>query len=107
MSSTQSAPGPPQVSVDSVTWRLPRDVAPDGIRFEVDWILDVDPEFTADDGTWVYELARPAVDRFEYRLDLRGGAGLGPDPTNPAVLSDPFGDRSEIRFPDYRPPAWL
>ena len=37
----------------------------------------------------------------------RGGRGLGTDPTNPHTVPNPFGDRSEIRFPDYAPPAWL
>lgn len=98
---------PPEITVDSVRWRIPRDWAPDGVRFDVDWILNADPEFGADGDWWTYLLARPAADRLEYRLELRGGRGLSTDPTNPHTVPNPFGDRSEIRFPGYAPPMWL
>ena len=29
------------------------------------------------------------------------------DPANPSSVPNPFGDKSEIRFPEYREPAWL
>ena len=51
--------------------RIPQDWAPDGVRLEVDWILNQDPEFGADGEWWTYLLLRPAADRLEYRLDLR------------------------------------
>ncbi len=107
MPSAPSHPLPPEVTDDAVRWRIPRSWAPDGVRFEVDWSVGQDLDFAADGDWWTYLLARPAAWRLEYRLELRGGDGLGLDPTNPRRVPNPFGDRSEIRFPDYRPPAWL
>jgi enterochelin esterase family protein len=46
----------------------------------------------------------------EYQLALRyPGAGLVllPDPANPLRADGPFGEKSVIEFPGYRPPAWL
>ncbi len=74
---------PAEITDDSVRWRIPRDWAPDGVRLDVDWIRNADPEFGTGGDWWTYLLARPAADRFEYRLELRGGRGLGTDPTNP------------------------
>ncbi len=98
---------PPEVTDDAVSWHLPKVLAPGGVRLEVDWGLDQAADFVADGDWWTYLLERPAADRLEYRLELRGGDGLVPDPTNPHVVPNPFGDRSEIRFPSYAPPAWL
>jgi enterochelin esterase-like enzyme len=100
----------PVVSTDGVHWRIPRTFAPDGIRLEVDWVLGQDPEFSAVEDHWAYWLPRPAAHRLEYRLTLRGGRGgdhPALDPTNPRTVPNPFGNRSEIRFPEYREPQWL
>jgi enterochelin esterase-like enzyme len=56
------------------------------------------------DGGWEVRLA-PAVDRFEYLLDVDGE--LCPDPGNPLVVSGPFGDHSWLALPGYREPDWL
>ena len=61
-------------------------------------------------GAWELDFPRPAVDRMEYQLALRyPGAGpvLVPDPANPLRADGPFGEKSVIEFPGYRPPAWL
>jgi enterochelin esterase-like enzyme len=60
--------------------------------------------------TWELDFPRPAVDRMEYQLQLRypdAGPVLTPDPANPRRTQGPFGEKSVIEFPGYRPPAWL
>ena len=54
-------------------------------------------------------LPRPAAWRLEYQLTLRRGENYEwtTDPGNPHRVPNPFGEKSEIRFPDYREPAWL
>lgn len=87
----------------------------DGVRLELDFSVDpTDPEFERGDGGWFLRLPRPAVDRLEYQFTVRRSDGSGgvdtswlPDPGNPARVPNPFGDKSEIVFPGYRPPAWL
>jgi len=93
-----------------VEWRIAGVSAPQGVRLEVDWVLTADREFAPKADDWVYRLARPRADRLEYRLILRGHpGGDGPrlDPTNPRSIPNPFGDRSEVRFPEYREPEWI
>ncbi len=101
----------PDVGADDVVFHLPDlDHALDGVRLEVDWVLDgVDPEFVWDAGSWILRLPRPAAWRLEYQLTLRRGDDTvwTADPGNPRRAPNPFGDKSEIRFPDYREPAWL
>ena len=63
------------------------------------------PPFTWADGAWRLTFARPEVDRLEYLLGVDGS--YGPDPGNPLRAGGPFGDRSVIEWPGYRPPAWL
>lgn len=82
----------------------------DGVRLEVDWMLgDITPEFTWGDGAWTLDLPRPAAWRLEYRFTVRreGDTVWITDPGNPRQVPNPFGEKSEIRFPDYREPAWL
>jgi len=72
----------------------------------------VGPAFARVHGTatWELDFPRPAVDRMEYQLQLRyPGAGpvLVPDPANPRRAQGPFGEKSVVEFPGYRPPAWL
>ena len=52
---------------------------------------------------------RPAVDRFEYLLELTSRARsrrMVPDPTNPLRAPGPFGDKSVVEFPEYEAPEW-
>ena len=56
-------------------------------------------------GVWRLELPRPNADRIEYLVGIDGA--LAPDPTNPRRAPGPFGDKSVIEWPEYRPPAWL
>jgi enterochelin esterase-like enzyme len=81
-----------------------------GVRLEVDWDLgSTDPEFQLLGGAWRLYLPRPAADRFEYQFTVRsrGHTEWVTDPGNTETVPNPFGDKSEIRFPDYRPPEWL
>ncbi len=106
------SPGPGSTTVHSggVEFVLPDTWGTSGIRLETDWDLGAtDPEFARRDHHWVLHLPRPAVDRFEYRFSVRsdGGTTWITDPANPRTVPDPFGDKSEIRFPEYREPSWF
>jgi enterochelin esterase-like enzyme len=63
------------------------------------------PAFAWRDGAWRLEFPRPEVDRLEYLLAIDGA--LVPDPGNPLRAPGPFGEKSVIEWPEYRPPAWL
>ena len=101
----------PVVSATGVRLHIPARVAKlDGVRLELDWSLDLDHEFVSDGaGGWQLDIPRPLVHRMEYKLVLRSGdnESVDLDPTNPLRVPGPFGDKSEIRFPDYREPNWL
>jgi enterochelin esterase-like enzyme len=67
-----------------------------------------DPAFRYDATahTWDLRIARPPVERLEYRFELvrhDGSSETVADPGNP----DRVGDTSELRLPGYREPAWL
>ncbi len=82
----------------------------DDVRLEVDWDLgSIDPEFVHDEAGWSLQLPRPPVWRMEYQLSIRAGDRISDvlDPGNPRQVANPFGAKSEIRFPDYVEPAWL
>ena len=71
---------------------------------------DVDPEFTLGRRRLVAATCpRPDAWRLEYQLTLRRGGDYEwtTDPGNPRRVPNPFGEKSEIRFPDYREPNWL
>jgi enterochelin esterase family protein len=58
---------------------------------------------------WELRLPLPAVDRFEYLLQVVDGEGdmsLILDPEAPTA-SGPFGAKSVFEVPDYEPPAWV
>jgi enterochelin esterase-like enzyme len=63
------------------------------------------PPFERAGGTWRVHFPRPAVDRLEYLFEVDGE--LQPDPGNPRRAPGPFGAKSVVEWPDYRPPAWL
>ncbi|MGH2700096.1 MAG: alpha/beta hydrolase [Actinomycetota bacterium] len=70
------------------------------------------PAFTLapDRKTWLLRFPRPEVDRMEYLLELvqaGGSAELTTDPTNPLCAPGPFGEKSVVRWPEYRAPDWL
>ncbi|CAN5630137.1 N/A [soil metagenome] len=60
--------------------------------------------------TWRLRFPRPPVDRMEYKLELvhrDGRTEVICDPGNPSRAPGPFGDKSVIEWPGYRPPRWL
>jgi enterochelin esterase family protein len=102
----------PLVDDRSVTFRVPlteRQLA--GVRL---WqqvrVAGEHLPFSNHRGVWSLRLARPAVDRMEYLLELRhpdGRVETVPDPSNPLRVRSAFGEHSVIEFPGYAPPAWL
>ena len=104
--------GGPVVTADAVVFRLPDpEHELDGVRLEVDWILgDIDPEFRWADGLLVAADRRGRTPGGWNTSSPSAAAGLPVDqpiPGNPRRVPNPFGDKSEIRFPDYREPNWL
>lgn len=103
----------PVVTDESVSWHLPAaliDSSVAGVDLVVDFTLPGSGAFAADgSGGWTLTLPRPLAHRFEYQLILHTPDADRhlTDPTNLLQVPGPFGDRSEIRFPDYRPPTWL
>jgi enterochelin esterase family protein len=63
------------------------------------------PPFEWSDGAWRLRFPRPDVDRMEYLLGLDGNFAV--DPATPLRAPGPFGDKSVIEWPEYRPPEWL
>lgn len=66
--------------------------------------------FTWDNGTWALRVARPPVDRLEYKLELDhadGGHESVTDPGNPRSAPGAFGDKSVLEMPGYEKPSWL
>jgi enterochelin esterase-like enzyme len=64
----------------------------------------------AGSNTWELHFPMPPVDRMEYLLELAyrdGRTILVPDPGNALRAPGPFGERSVLEFPGYRPPAWI
>jgi enterochelin esterase family protein len=63
------------------------------------------PPFEWRDGAWRLRFTRPEVDRLEYLIGVDGA--FAPDPANPLRARGPFGEKSVIEWPEYRPPEWL
>lgn len=103
----------PLISEDAAVLRIPTAMLGDGVTgvdLEVDWVLDGQSTVLESTGDrWELRVQRPLAHRFEYALIVHrpGGEEFTPDPTNPRRVPGPFGDKSEIRFDDYRPPVWL
>ena len=59
---------------------------------------------------WHGRMRRPEVDRLEYQFELEfadGSRELTLDPHNPLRVPGPFGEKSVVELPGYRPPPWL
>ncbi len=59
---------------------------------------------------WELVAPRPDVARLEYQFQLVDRAGRSEwivDPENPLRASGPWGEKSVLELPGYRPPAWL
>ncbi len=104
-------PRGPVVTADHVEFVFPDEHRQlTGVRLEVDWVLDdVDREFSWSAGVWSLDIPRPDAWRLEYQLTTRVGSDYTwmCDPGNPLRVENPFGEKSEMRFPEYRQPGWL
>ncbi len=61
-------------------------------------------------GRWTATIPAPPADRLEYLFAWANADGtetLLPDPGNPLLVPGPFGDKSLLELPTYRPPRWL
>lgn len=102
----------PLVFEDKVVFRFPDS---DGrvksvvLHQEVQWPHSGPALQRVEGGFWA-ELPRPPVDRMEYNLQVSwedGGFASVPDPLNQLRTPTPFGDKSVVEFPAYRPPGWF
>ena len=67
-------------------------------------------EFKPVAGGWELRLPRPTVHPIEYlflQCDADGAESAITDPTNPLVVTGPFGARSVLTLPGYTAPSWL
>jgi enterochelin esterase-like enzyme len=68
------------------------------------------PAMAAVEGGWSVRLRVPAVDRLEYQFVVEHADGCAEwllDPGNPRRAEGPFGAKSVVELPGYRPPCWL
>jgi enterochelin esterase family protein len=66
--------------------------------------------YDAGAGAWSGTIPRPRAWRIEYLLNVQlpdGAWQLMPDPGAGSVAVGPFGAKSVLELPEYRPPAWL
>jgi enterochelin esterase-like enzyme len=104
----------PEVGAHKITFTL---ADPDrrlfGVHLEQEAGIPEDAtHFRYDDASrcWHLTIARPAVQRMEYKLRLHhpdGSTETMTDPTNPLVAPGAFGDKSVLEMPGYARPAWL
>jgi enterochelin esterase-like enzyme len=111
MPTTVAARGP-RVDAAGVTFRLPDAHGRlRGVRLQQQLRVPAARlAFTHSRGSWRLRLARPAVDRMEYLLELEHPDGHHEtitDPTNDAQVPGAFGAKSVLEFPGYRRPGWL
>jgi enterochelin esterase-like enzyme len=113
-STVRSASPAPTVDVRGVTFRLPDpNQALTAVHLAQEVIRPrVGPPFSRVNGSgqWRLRFPRPPADRLEYRFALthrHGAVEIICDPANPLRAPGPFGEKSVVEFPGYRPPAWL
>jgi len=102
----------PRADTTGVTLHLAdRDARLSAVELVADRALTREPRtFSRNGSGWMLRLARPAVARFEYQLAVRGSDGSSEticDPDNAERAPGAFGEKSVVRFPGYRAPAWL
>ena len=111
VSSPIAATGP-HVERDSIVLRLSDpDAALAGVRLATDRGFPVvaEPFARGGDG-WTLRMPAPALDRFEYSLEVQradGGHEHWTDPANPLRAPGAFGEKSVVQLPGYAAPAWL
>ena len=104
---------PPEVDGDHVVFSLSD---PDRVCREVRLLQEISrprsgPRFEHNGSAlWRLRWTKPPVGRFEYAFEVSyrdGRAETICDPANPITVSGPFGDKSVMELPGYRPPDWL
>ena len=111
VSSPIAATGP-LVERDSIVLRLPDpDEALAGVRLATDRGFPVAAEpFAREADGWTLRMPAPALDRFEYALEVQradGGHEQWTDPANPLRAPGAFGEKSVLELAGYTAPAWL
>jgi enterochelin esterase family protein len=111
VSSPIAATGP-LVERDSIVLRLPDpDEALAGVRLATDRGFPVAAEpFAREADGWTLRMPAPALDRFEYALEVQradGGHEQWTDPANPMRAPGAFGEKSVLELAGYTAPAWL
>lgn len=103
----------PAVESDHVVFTLPD---PDHVCSAVRLRQEISrprsgPPFEVDgSANWHLRWVKPPVGRFEYAFEIAYKDGRGEticDPGNPLTATGPFGDKSVVELPGYRPPGWL
>jgi enterochelin esterase-like enzyme len=103
----------PVLESDHVIFRLHD---PDGLCHAVRLRQEISrprsgPPFEANGSArWQLRWMKPPVGRFEYAFEIAyrdGRAETICDPGNPLTTAGPFGNKSVVELPGYRPPDWL
>jgi enterochelin esterase-like enzyme len=104
----------PRIDDEGVTFSIPD---PDSSFTSVNLWQEIlrprpGPAFARPNGAsaWRLRLQRPAADRIEYKLELthrNGTVEVVCDPFNPLRAPGPFGDKSIVEWPNYKPPEWV
>jgi enterochelin esterase-like enzyme len=110
--SSPTAAAGPLVERGRVTFRVPDpDIRLTGLRLATDrGFPAANDRFAREGAGWTLRLPLPALDRFEYALELEHADGTRvhvPDPANPMRAPGAFGEKSVVELPGYEPPAWL
>jgi enterochelin esterase-like enzyme len=110
--SSPTAAAGPLVERGRVTFRLPDpDARLTGVRLQTDRGFPVASDrFVRGGDGWTLRLPMPALDRFEYALEIEHAGGereYATDPANPLRAPGAFGEKSVVELPGYAPPAWL
>jgi enterochelin esterase family protein len=103
--------GGPLVAGESIVFRVRTAGEPGLVRLCQELSRPrVGPELTRAGGVWSVRFPRAEVDRMEYQFQVIGPADevvYALDPGNPLRVPGPFGDKSVVELPGYRPPDWL
>jgi enterochelin esterase-like enzyme len=103
--------GGPLVTGRHVLFRVRAEGDPAAIRLRQELVRPrAGPALRRAGSEWSLPFALPEVDRMEYQFQVvaPGGEPVDAlDPGNPLRAPGPFGDKSVIELPSYRPPAWV
>ena len=69
------------------------------------WLQTIPMQRLGATNTWALTQTFPLTARLDYRFGIGGGGGIQTDPLNPRTIPGGFGLSSELRMPEYMPPA--